>query len=77
VSTHVSHAVNSVPSAVAILPMTPLRREREDSFFGAVDFVYSQATEETLAKANWIPSPTQGLFRQGFLVRELSLLCWW
>jgi hypothetical protein len=39
---------------------------REDSFSGQADFVVSLVTEETLVKADQIPSSAKGLIKQGF-----------
>jgi hypothetical protein len=69
-------AASSAPCAVD--PASPLRRNEEDSFSGQVDFVVSLVTEETLVKADQIPSSAKGLIKQGSLVRKLSLhLRWW
>lgn len=64
-STSVSQVAFSVPFVVDF-PVSPLSRDRDDSFFGEVDSVYSPATEETLVKADRIPSPAKGLIRWGF-----------
>jgi hypothetical protein len=58
-------AASSVPCAVDF-PMSPLRRDRKDSFYGPADSVFSTMTEETLVKADWIPSSAKGLIRRGF-----------
>jgi hypothetical protein len=59
-----SQAVNSVSFAVAILPVSPLCNEREDSLIGVADSIYVLVTEE--AKTDRIPSPAKGLIRLGF-----------
>jgi hypothetical protein len=46
--------------------VSPLRRDREDSFSGPADSVFSPATEDTLVKADQIPSSAKGLIKQGF-----------
>jgi hypothetical protein len=57
-------AASSAPCAVD--PASPLRRNEEDSFSGQVDFVVSLVTEETLVKADQIPSSAKGLIKRGF-----------
>ena len=58
-------AASFVPCAVDF-PASPLCRDREDSFSGPADSVFSPVTKETLVKADRIPSLAKGLIRRGF-----------